>query len=299
MRKKNFIGVKFYRVNDDNTFDIYRVIKKKGDHIYQVLTDEGKKKDIPEKVLLENFRSIMPHAYMAMAVCDVGTGSDACKDFVTIIGRHGENQDYALCRQNCYDPWFELTYAGRKHKLGTAVSRPTCPNNVNYDDIKMHAKFYKSYSLAVYLDDTMDSVLGIAEAAKRTGNKILAATKERFKGVEVEGLTGSLKGLWEDTLFWDLFDEMNRVNSIPGVIENNSLSVAQLFYLEDKLENHIINWAVIPYNYDINLNNIGMEYSLIRDADGLVYLITFQKGEKIENNSMSFDEVEKFTSVKR
>ena len=252
MRKKNFIGVKFYRVNDDNTFDIYRVIKKKGDHLYQVLTDEGKKKDIPEKVLLENFRAIMPHAYMAMAVCDVGTGSDACKDFVTIIGRHGENQDYALCRQNCYDPWFELTYAGRKHKLGTAVSRPTCPNNVNYDDIKMHAKFYKSYSLAVYLDDTMDSVLGIAEAAKRTGNKILSATKERFKGVEVEGLTGSLKGLWEDTLFWDLFDEMNRVNSIPGVIENNSLSVAQLFYLEDKLENHIINWAVIPYNYDIN-----------------------------------------------
>ena len=299
MRKKNFIGVKFYRVNDDNTFDIYRVIKKKGDHIYQVLTDEGKKKDIPEKVLLENFRAIMPHAYMAMAVCDVGTGSDACKDFVTIIGRHGENQDYAICRQNCYDPWFELTYAERKHKLGTAVSRPTCPNNVNYDDIKMHAKFYKSYSLAVYLDDTMDSVLSIAEAAKRTGNKILAATKERFKGVEVEGLTGSLKGLWEDTLFWDLFDEMNRVNSIPGVIENNSLSVAQLFYLEDKLENHIINWAVIPYNYDINLNNIGMEYSLIRDADGLVYLITFQKGDKIENNSMSFDEVEKFTSVKR
>ena len=42
-----------------------------------------------------------------------------------------------------------------------------------------------------------------------------------------------------------------------------------------------------------------MEYSLIRDADGLVYLITFQKGDKIENNSMSFDEVEKFASVKR
>ena len=39
MRKKNFIGVKFYKVNDDNTFDIYRVIKKKEDHIYQVLTD--------------------------------------------------------------------------------------------------------------------------------------------------------------------------------------------------------------------------------------------------------------------
>ena len=32
MRKKNFIGVKFYKANDDNTFDIYRVIKKKGDH---------------------------------------------------------------------------------------------------------------------------------------------------------------------------------------------------------------------------------------------------------------------------
>ena len=163
----------------------------------------------------------------------------------------------------------------------------------------MHSKFYKSYNLAVYLDDTMDSVLAIAEAAKRTGDKILTATKERFKDAEVEGLTGSLKGLWNDTLFWDLFDEMNKVNSIPGVIENNSLSVSQLYYLEEKLENHILNWALIPYNYDINLNNIGMEYALLRDSEGSVYLITFQKGEKIENNSMSYEEIEKFSSIKR
>ena len=66
------------------------------------------------------------------------------------------------------------------------------------------------------------------------------------------------------------------------MIENNSLSVAQLYYLEEKLENHILNWAVIPYNYDINFNNIGMEYTLLRDSEGFVYLITFQKGDKIE-----------------
>ena len=299
MRKKNFIGVKFYKANDDNTFDIYRVIKKKGDHTYQVRTDEGKKKDIAEKDLTENYRAIMPHAYMAMAVCDVGVGKEACKDFVTIIGRHGENEDYALCRQNIYDPWFELTYAGTKHKLGTAVSRPTCPNNVRYDDLKMHSKFYKAYNLAMYLDDTPDTILSLAEGAKRTADKILLATKNRFKDVEIEGLTGSLKGLWDDTLFWELFDQMNRVNSVPGVIENNSLSVAQLYYLEDKLEHHVLNWAVIPYNYDINFNNIGMEYTLLRDADGYVYLITFQSGDKIENTSMSPEEIAKFSSVKR
>lgn len=299
VKKQNYNGLKLYKTVGDDEVETIRVVRRKSDKVMiaQIDGDPTSRREYSIDELKE-YRAITPHGVFVVAIVKVGK-NNALKDVVTMIGRASENTDYAMCRQNIVNPYYQ-SFSGIK-KFGIAFSRDNCPNYVDYDEAKGFDELVKSYNFSIYRDDTEDSIFDIASSAVEAANKILADTKQKFK--RNKDFCENLSDLLNKHDFWDLFNDMFEITTIPGVIEDGInckfLNLAQICFLQDKIAHSMREITTIPYWYDMDFSKIITDFMLVRDLTGEVYVIQYQKGEFIKPQHFSDEELAKFTSIKR
>lgn len=295
-RQANYNGLKLYKAINDNEVEVIRVIRRKSDKVMIAQMDgepDTRREYSVEEI--KEYRPLNPHGVFIIAIVQVGK-HNALEDVVAMIGRASENTDYAMCRQNIVNPYYQ-SLSGIK-RFGVALSRDNCPSYVSYDDAKGFDKLIKSYNISIYRDDTIDSILDIASSAEAAANKILLDTKQKFK--KNDDFCSSLKELFERHSFWDMFDSMFEITSMPGLVMTDDigregLSLTQLYFLQDKISHYMLEVEVITYWYDLDFSKIITDFMLIRDDSGSVYVVQYQKGEFIKPQHLSDEEIAKFS----
>lgn len=308
MAKRGITGLKYYKPTDDEKgYTVLRVVKKKGDSNYVIFYENNPGvKHIVTRDFLSGFRPIRPHANFGIVFCETGGGKYRLEDVVTLFAKDGMTSDFAICRQNVIDPLYALL--GGENKYGMAISRDSIPSNIDYDAFKRHDKFIRSVNLYAYLDDTVDSLLSLIPSIKIQADKILKASYDKFHK-DGKGFCKTLKELYENNDLWGLWDSMFGIKSIPGEVQLPSeknpmcqMDIQQVYALQNAIGYYINDLVIVPYWYDIEFANIRIDFDLVRDSTGKVYLVTYQKGDGItipENEqALTKEEKEKFLAPK-
>ena len=133
-RQANYNGLKLYKAINDNEVEVIRVIRRKSDKVMiaQLDGEPDTRREYPMEEI-KDYRPLNPHGVFIIAIVQVGK-HNALKDVVAMIGRSSETTDYAMCRQNIVNPYYQ-SFSGIK-RFGVALSRDNCPSYVNYDDAK-------------------------------------------------------------------------------------------------------------------------------------------------------------------
>lgn len=292
---KNYNGHKFFRTKDDGEIEIIRVLRKKNENTVFVITegDKNSRREMTAEKLSE-YTLLKPHGMFGLNVVNVMEDKNH-KDYdvIAIISRLGDPGDFAMCRQLIVNPFTE-GIIGRTY--GLAMSRVTCPNNVEYDMVKGCNGIKHSTNVAIYMDDTKETIMDMLKNMIPRCDKVLKQLQQRFK--DAVGFSGSLEKLLEDQRFWEEYDRMFGIKYIDSTIKDDFLTLEQQTYLQEKISYLMDDITVVPYGYDINMRAIKGEFMLVRDNTNKLYLISYLRGSFITQKHLSEEELMKFASVK-
>jgi hypothetical protein len=162
----------------------------------------------------------------------------------------------------------------------------------------MCAKLVKAEYVNGYLDDTPDTILKLASKIVHQGDKILKEQYDSLISKYPQGLCTSVKQLLEENKFWDDVNKGLKITKLNDKIENCSLNLDQLTYLEKEISHLMDNVTVIEYGQDIDFSQIKSDYMLISDSENRLYLVNYLRGSFIKDEHMSEEELAKFNSIK-
>ena len=302
---KKKIGVKYYtKIEEDNSYEILRLVRKKGDSIYIALDEETHEQaHVSIKALEEDYHMLKPHGRLVISFGEVGGGKHLLTDVMVSFYEYESTVPTIVCRQNVIDPFVELMYGGRKRKFGLAISKKSCPDWIDFEKLGDGINNRLDTVIDVYLDDTFEDIKRLIPNVISKADSYILRLKDLF--TDLEGFHETLSELLEENGFWDLIDEHFNILHIPDSIETDDkgirLYVNQVGAIEKHIGYHIDNIELVPYWYDIDLNMIDDDYLLIRDQSKYVWVIKYQKLFPLERkyNGLSKEEIELFCSIKK
>lgn len=265
-------GTKFFKYNEDSEPEVIRVryVDKVRDKV-KYTDSNNEKKYMSFKEFKENYRMLRPDGIVNIITAKVDNVTDV---IVTVAKLDNSNRDipFAVCRQYIYDVFSNMTnnkiYSNPI--IGVSISEKTCPANVNFRDVLSCTGMKDFITLSVYLDDTLDDIIGLANQSKY--NSILRTSAEytsiNLLRPNTTGLCYTLRELLENNNFIYDFRQCFDVVEVPYHIDPNSdmLSMDNLLYIEDMIKQNIMATYVIKYSKEIDLREIRREYMLVSSS---------------------------------
>lgn len=261
-------GLKFYRFNDNDTYDIIRLIKfneiKKE---YSVRDQHGNTKKISLDELNDKWIRLNPDGIMEFILCYViDNQGEEVPDVLVTLRRKTENGGiepipYAVCRQSVIDVFCLLQQ--NQYIAGMTITQDTCPPEVGFDGNYAYSKLKNQELVAVYSDDYLDDILSIINCTKY--NNQLRLIKSRNK-MNIPGFCVTLYDLLHENFFmldfhkaFDIhefafpkfdFEDRNTIRILTEYIIHNKYEVPSRFY-------------PVRFNKTIDLKDIKRSYMLI------------------------------------
>lgn len=303
---KRQIGVKYYRKNDDeDSYEVLRILRKKGDSSYFVLDDEtSEQMQISVRELKSDYHMLTPHGRLMVTFGEVGKNKYTLPEVMVSFYKYGNIVPEVICRQNVLDPYEQiLFYGGQKTKFGFALSKKECPVWIDFDMMDKNIKNRLDTVVDIYMDDCYKDLKLLIPNVINKADSYLANNKKILPNVS--GLCDNLKDLLYSTRFWGLVDSYFGISRIPYPIEvtpkGPRFSLSQFKEIERIVGYHIGEIELYPYWYDIELELIQGDYLLLRDEDDYVWVMRYQKLQPLEReyNGLSKSEIETFLSIKK
>lgn len=289
------IGQKFYKYNDSDNPDIFKITKVRKKEVIGILNDKDIIKIKPEE--LKKYTLIKPDGFITFSVVELG---DKNEDVIITLHRNTEpngiSKPYAVCRQGIADVFAnQVIKDDSVFMIGTSVNSDNCPTNVNFDMLLAcdKNKYYKI--IACYMEDTLEDVLNLIdltkfdETLKRLYNKSPSLIKLMDINLPVHGFCKSLNELLEFNDFeYDYLKAFN-IHKVPFSIEIDDTTMTnkeQINYIQNITNCYIFNTYVMPYSKMINLNLIKRNYVLISDTNKHVYVVAYDCGEHLNKSEI-------------
>ena len=299
-----YLGYKFFKEQEDGSFDIIRVISisEFNDDI-KIMKENGDCKKVKFESI-KGYTPLEPYGLATFTIVKVGER----KDTIVSLYKHldiklGNYEPYALCRQSVTDFFYNLISQKIDHDLvGVSVSRDNCPTNVPYHMIAACDDVILSEGVNLYLDDNVESLLKCVKL-KRYDAVLAELYKEHCIATgnisntlrnKHHGWCKDLQTLLNDNNFIVDLNMMDNVTSVDFPIEEvlvdgdncKSLNNDALQFLRDSFKVNAVKTIVIEYGYDIDLADFNnSNYVLLRDSLYKLYIISYVvDGEYIERD---------------
>ena len=304
---KKKIGVKYYtKIEEENSYEVLRLLRKKGDSNYIALDDETYEQAlVSTKALEEDYYMLKPQGRLVVTFGEVGTAKRLLNlvDVMVSFYEYGSTTPDIVCRQNVIDPYYFMCYGGKPLKFGTAIAKKDCPEWIDFEKLSNEIVNRTDTVIDIYLDDTYEDIKRMIPNVITKADSYCLRSKEL--NFDALGMHKTLESLLEENGFWDLVDRHFEVYPIPDAIETDSkgihLHVNQIAAIEKHIDYHIDNIEIIPYWYDIELDMISGDYMLVRDQSKYVWVVKYQKLFPLERKykGLTEEEIKLFCSVKR
>lgn len=273
-------GAKFFRfIEGQEEPDIIRI--SSADEVKVKYFDKsGKRKTMPYKELVDNYRQLRADGIATFSIVSVGNAPDvlvALKALPTesvpasLRADIPESVPYAICRQSVYDFFTNnMKKTDGVVYVGICVSQDTCPANINFNDMLTCTDLKYNRPVAVYLDDTLEDILKLFNHKKYNDALVAleSASKYQFKDKVTLGYNQTLRELLVNNNFMYDFRKCFGITEVPFAIDEESegLSMDNILFLENELKVNIMETYLIRYTREIDLRSIKRDFILVASA---------------------------------
>lgn len=303
-----YIGEKYF--NDNDIITIYNIYKNT---VRVKYNNDNNFKLLHKNYIYNNFKLLSPIGYIISSI--LLKDKDLITDDLVFIYKPNQLNDI-----NNYSD--DTTPGCIKLRLSDSFSE----NSDNYfcdidtenwlfsqelDEILSYKNKYE-LKVAIYLDTTIDNYISLLGIYNDIYYKVLKKSskiiKEKYnsKYIEYKSVKNLIKhrGIFEGIDF-GLLIESTTLNTITNAEPDNKYGLVMVDDLELEQLECIIGHSckdllILRYWYDINLNMINMDFSLIRNSiTGELLILIYNKVDismKALNDAFSNDEMEKFLS---
>lgn len=296
--KALFVGAKFYKHDEDGNLEIIRIVRRKSDNVYIIIknNDFSQTYTRTSDELLKYTMLKSDAIFNFTIVINGDDGTNQLKDVIVTMARKSDKTEpYVVCRQMMNNIFTQ--FVTNDIILGNCISQDTLPPGMKFSANLMCNSVVKNMMVHGYLDDTPDIILRFATRIIRQADKFLKDQKKVLES-KYKGLCSSVEELLRENLFWGDVDKGLKITKLNDKIENSSLNLEQLTYLEKEISYLMDNVTVIKYASDIDFSKIKSDYMLIRDLVNDLYLVSYLRGTFIQQEHLSSEELEKFSSIK-
>lgn len=264
---KYSVGTKVYNYNDNDELVMLRIRRSDDEaqkyHVINLNTNQSY--DADYETIHNDFVKLKPDGMMMFYIV---RDSDQIKDVLVTLHPFDEKGQistvpYAACRQDCVDIFRQAekrTPVEGQIWAGCSISDKTCPAETSVLAFMNCEDFLYSRNVAVYLDDTLDSILEYIYTAKF--DNILAAYKKKHKGDNLVGICTTLKELLEDKEFMLDFHYAFNITEVPFPILPKETDHLLLSIVEQVKSIAVKQVYVTPYDKTIDLSELQRPYIL-------------------------------------
>lgn len=264
---KYSVGTKIYSYDKDDELVIFRIRKaddeKEVYDLFNLNTNTSCQMTFDE--VHNNFVRLKPDGIMMFYIVK---DSDQIRDVLVTLHPFDKNGQissipYAACRQDCVDIFSQ---AEKKTPIegqiwaGCSISEKTCPAETSVAAFMNCEEFQYSRVCAVYLDDTLDSILDNVYTNKF--DNILETYKKKHYGDNLVGICTSLKELLEDKDFMLDFHYAFDITEVPFPILPKETDNLLLSIVEQVKSIAVKQVYVLPYDKTIDLKEFQRPYIL-------------------------------------
>lgn len=284
-------GSKFFRfIDDSDEPEIIRIISADEDgNIVKYFDSNKKRHSMSYEDLLSKYTMLSADGVIIFSIVEFGGSSDVIIALQNLNGAPSTlDLPYAVCRQGVNDFFAEIrnSHIDDERYIGVSVSQDTCPANINFNGIMVCDKLKYQLPVVVYMDDTLDDILGLFRSKKfdEAIQEYCGRFAYRLRDTIIHGLCGSLRSLLETNNFMYDFRKCFGITEVPFHIDESSdeLSLENILYLENELKANIMETYVIKYTKEINLKDIRRDHLLVSSAaDGFktLFIVGYDKSD--------------------
>ena len=284
---KIYTGTKFFKYCDeeeDATLDVLRITREENEKgILGCIDLDGNKYWISRDELTDNYTMLNPDGLMSISIVELDESPDIIVSVANL--KKSDNLPFAICRQSIYDFFTNEMVKDPDHTmyLGVSVNRKTCPANIDFNLLTTCNSIRETRFIAVYLDDDLDSILGLIRTKKYDDilRKMHVTMNKIYEGMNLIGLNDTLKDLLVELQFMYDFKSCFDVFVLDDAFEENAttLSDNQLEQVKKYYSiNNIARTYVLPYSKEIRLSRTTKKFVLATSsADNYkkVYIVAY------------------------
>lgn len=298
------LGERYVQEKEDEII-ILRIIKIKNESDVVVQDEDGNSFSTTMENLKKDYLLLNPDGFLSFNIVYIDGGLNGKFDDVIVTLHTREDMltetkiPTVICRQNINDlhaAQLKIKKNGtNKDFYGMSISKETCPEDVPFESMLSCDGLVKAVPVAIYLDDKFDDIMQVIKT-KEFDNILLSIFMNHIKKENngktgliynrmiqlptVDGFVKTLRDLLVINNF--MYDFQRTFNIIP--LKNINISVdmskEDTVLLREVLSNllniNIINFKMIPYAKDIDLNRISNSYQLISNEKQEIFLVVYQ-----------------------
>lgn len=288
-------GSIFYRYID-NKLEKIRVCRMQNSETVSIELEDGTKKKVSIKDIHQNYTLLNPDGYVSFT--RVKMNGSHLDDVIITFHRKSDiaqnNHPYAVCRQAITDLYTNLI--NRKcdiQYIGCSVSIDTCPEDVDFRLCTACDEVVNTEMIAFYIGDTIKKTLSFIKTS--IYDDILKVMKNQCNSNILGCCTSVEELLMQNNFEYDVLRGLDIYPvSFKTELEKDDNGIDHLSktcttQLEDILKRELKTTIVVPYSKEIDMNEIKMDYILIRDLNKDIYIVGYVGGERVNH---SYDALE-------
>lgn len=297
------VGIK-YQTYENEKSKIYRIVNQNSTHCL-LLSSDGTEKNVKEQELLDKYVQIIPDAFMNIMITDTNEYPDVyiCVNKSSSLKANITTPDLILRQSLLYNNDNQI-FGNNIITFGMCVTTQNTSSNLS--EFMEFKKIEESFSMAIYIEDSLDDIFNILNRTKIIDktNKALINIKNKYgnsiKIFKVEGYVDNLRDLMQDNEFIPRFRELFNITSLNWEIDlgeesydkdgNIILNRKQIDALSDILEKEIKPIIVIKYDRDIDISKIiSFKHIIVSDLKYNMYLIAYEELASYTNINNNLD----------
>lgn len=279
----DLIVLRLYKVKTKNRF----ILRDKDNHKVSLTKDQ-----------LEEFTMLEPDGLIVhVIVSDPIQGTDTvCLLYRMNELNNGNNEPYAVCRQNIIDP-FEILLNNDSNKtiVGVSISRDTAPEGFDFKTTYIATGIKYQQVNFVYKDDSFEDIMSFVN------KKIFDGTLEIVSDIlDDDDENSKLKFIGYNSTYKDLLiqnDFMYDFRRAFGIVRINiaidksidrwsddgiyKISKQEIEDIESITKHLVIAPVLIKYDKTVDLTEIKRSYIIFEDSNKEIYVISYDKGNYI------------------
>lgn len=286
----------FYFKYEGSDLIVLRLYKVKTKNRF-ILRDKDNHKVSLSKEQLSEFTMLEPDGLIVHVIAsDPVQGSDTiCLLYRMDDLNNGDNEPYAVCRQNIVDP-FEILLNNDSNKtiVGVSISKDTAPEGFDFKTVYTATGIRYQQINFIYKDDSFEDIMSFVNKEVFDDTlKIISDILDDDKDCNIKftGYNNTYKELlMENDFMYDFRRAFGivRINiSIDKSIDKWSedgiykISKQEIETIESLTKHLIIAPILIKYDKTVDLTEIKRSYIIFEDINKEIYVISYDKGNYI------------------
>jgi hypothetical protein len=288
------VGTKYYKYID-NELCMYREVENNNGNTKLEIMVDGETYTITEdiKTLTDGYVKLAPDAFLNIFVTD--SSDPSCTDVYVCVSKSSSlsNNDTVpdlIIRQNIFSSYNNSLDISAPINMGEGVAKLYNDTGMDYSAFMDFKSIDYSFSMALYIDDTVDSILNVIEHDDEsidTINATLLVIKDKVKCMNVAGCCDTLSELLVNNGFIRMYRAMFNIaqlDSFTVILDEDSydpdkpivLNSKQVDRIQKLIRKYIADVKAIKYDKDIDVSRVIFQpHIMISDSTQTIFLVTY------------------------